>query len=268
MSRMLDRQYLLTDQYKDSSKLDARISLHRRFSTNEYGWLRWVFDHLDFPSGAHILELGCGQADLWLENIHRAPDDWSVVLSDLSWGMLRDAQATLGTNRTRFHFLAADSQALPFQDGSFDGAIANHMLYHVPDPARALCEVCRILRAGGVLYAATNGRGHLRELGELVRAFAPDMAFSLDDYSFSLENGAAQLSEWFGDVRLHRYEDSLAVTEGDPLIAHILSSVGDAEAVLVGDRLEDLKSYVEAELSSQGVLRITKQVGLFVARRY
>lgn len=268
MSQTSDREYLLTDQYKDASKLDARISIHQRFSTNEYGWLRWVFDHLDFPSGAHILELGCGKADLWLENIHRASDDWSVVLSDLSWGMLMDAQGTLGINGTPFHFLAADIQALPFEDGSFDGAIANHMLYHVPDPARALREVCRILRPGARLYAATNGRGHLRELRELVRAFEPDMAFGPDDYSFSLENGAAQLAEWFGDVRLHRYEDSLAVTEGDPLIAYILSSVGDAEAVLVSDRLEELKSYVEAELSSQRVLRIMKQVGLFVARRY
>ncbi len=268
MSQMSDRQYLLTDQYKDASKLDARISLHQRFSTNEYGWLRWVFDQLDFPSGAHILELGCGKADLWLENIHCTPDDWSVVLSDLSWGMLVDAQGTLGINCTRFHFLAANIQALPFEDGSFDGAIANHMLYHVPDPARALCEVCRILRPGARLYAATNGRGHLRELGELVRAFEPDMAFGPEDYSFSLENGEAQLSEWFGDVRLHRYEDSLAITEGDPLIAYIVSSVGDGEAVLVGDRLEELKSYVEAELSSKGVLRITKHIGLFVARRY
>ncbi len=267
MSQMLNQEYLLKDQYRDASKLDARISLHQRFSTNEYGWLRWVFDHLDFPSGAHIVELGCGKADLWLENVHRALDNWSVVLSDLSWGMLMDAQGTLGINCARFHFLAADIQDLPFEDGSFDGTIANHMLYHVPDPARALSEVHRILRPGGRLYTATNGRGHLRELRELLRAFEPEMVFGPEDYSFSLENGAAQLSEWFGDVRLHRYEDSLAVTEGDPLIAYILSSVGDAEAIFVGDRLEELKSYVEAELSSQGVLRISKCIGLFVARR-
>jgi SAM-dependent methyltransferase len=268
VSQMSDRQYLLTAQYNDSSKLDARISLHQRFSTNEYGWVRWVFDRLDFPSGAHIVELGCGKADLWLENIHCRPDDWSVVLSDLSWGMLMDAQGTLGINCTPFRFVAADIQALPFEDRSFDGAIANHMLYHVPDLARALCEVRRILRPGGLLYAATNGREHLRELRKLVGAFEPHMAFGPEDYSFSLENGAAQLAEWFGDVRLHRYEDSLAVREGDPLIAYIVSSVGDAEAVLVGERLEELKSYVEAALSSQGVLRITKDVGLFVARRY
>ncbi len=268
MSQMLNQEYLLTDQYRDASKLEARSSLHERFRTNEYGWLRWVFDQLDFPSGAQIVELGCGKADLWLENIHRALDDWSIVLSDLSWGMLMDATRTLGINCARFHFLAADIQAVPFEDGSFDGAIANHMLYHVPDPARALGEVYRILRPGGRLYAATNGCGHLRELRELIRAFEPDMAFGPEDYSFSLENGAAQLSEWFGDVTLHKYEDSLAVTEGDPLIAYILSSVGDAKAILVGDRLEELKSYVESELSSQRVLRITKSIGLFVARRY
>ncbi len=34
----------LKDQYHDSSSLDARIRLHRLFSTNPYGWYRWYLD--------------------------------------------------------------------------------------------------------------------------------------------------------------------------------------------------------------------------------
>lgn len=267
MGKMADQEYLLGDQYADASKLNARIALHRRFSTNQYGWLPWVFDQLDLPSGVRVLELGCGKADLWLETTHCRPDDWWVVLSDLSPGMILDAQITLGINSTRFHFLAADIQAMPFDDASFDAGIANHVLYHVPDIGRALCELRRILRPGGVLYAATNGRGHLRELRELIRAFEPGMAFGPEDYSFSLENGRAQLSEWFTDIRLYRYEDSLAVTEADPLVAYVLSSIGDAGTVLIGDRLEELVEYVERELAMQGVIRSSKEVGLFAAHR-
>jgi len=160
--------------------------------------------------------------------MHRIPHDLDIVLSDLSLGMLRDAQRNLRANQEPFDFAVVDIQAIPYEDGSFDAAIANHMLYHVPDRNQALSEVCRILRRGGRFYAATNGRGHLRELRELIKAFEPGMAFGPEDYSFSLENGVAQLSERFRDIRLCRYEDSLVVTEADPLIAYVLSSCGDA----------------------------------------
>ena len=59
MSRFTDQQYLKTDQYKDSTNLDARVEIHRRFSTNTYGWFNWFFDRLlKLPEDARILELG------------------------------------------------------------------------------------------------------------------------------------------------------------------------------------------------------------------
>jgi SAM-dependent methyltransferase len=42
--------------------------------------------------------------------------------------------------------------ALPFPDASFDGVICTEVLEHVPDPALALDEINRVLRAGGSLY--------------------------------------------------------------------------------------------------------------------
>jgi len=48
----------MSDQCNDASKLNARIFLHQRFSTNKYGWLPWIFDQLELPSDVQILELG------------------------------------------------------------------------------------------------------------------------------------------------------------------------------------------------------------------
>jgi len=74
MSIFSDPTYLLTQQYQNASNLDARIQLHLRFSVNAYGWQRWVFDQLvNLPDNAHILELGCGSAKLWAENLTRIP---------------------------------------------------------------------------------------------------------------------------------------------------------------------------------------------------
>ena len=66
--------YLKTDQYRDSSNLDARAAIHQRFSTNPYGWFNWVFDVLTkFPDNARILELGCGPGYMWKECARRIP---------------------------------------------------------------------------------------------------------------------------------------------------------------------------------------------------
>jgi ubiquinone/menaquinone biosynthesis C-methylase UbiE len=266
-SRMADREYLLTDQYKDATKLEARARLHERFRTNQYGWMRWAFDQLELASEAKILELGCGPAVMWAENRARIPAGWKVVLSDLSAGMVEEAQRSLGALRGRFEFMVVDIQALPFEDASFDAVIANHMLYHVLNLSRAFSEVRRVLRPGATFYAATNGRRHMQEVGELARTFDRRLNCASGEYSFSLENGATQLGEWFEETELRRYEDSLAVTEAYPLAAYILSSLGDAHNLLTGDRSAELVASVERELSVRGVFHITKDVGLFVALR-
>ena len=64
MARWTERTYLLTDQYRDASKLQARMGVHERYSVNQYGWHRWVFDQLDLPPQSRVLELGCGPAIL------------------------------------------------------------------------------------------------------------------------------------------------------------------------------------------------------------
>jgi len=263
--RMSDQQYLVRDQYKDATKLRARIQLHEHFSTNKDGWMPWVFDQLELASGARVLELGCGPGTLWAENRARIPGTWKVLLSDLSAGMVEEAQRSLGALQGQFEFMVADTQALPLADASFDAVIANHVLYHVPNISGALSEVRRVLRRRATFYAATNGHRHMRELGELTRSFDRSITCASGEYSFSLENGAAQLSEWFEDTELRRYEDSLAVTEADPLVAYILSSVGKAPNLCAGDRSAELATFVERQLSARGVIRITKDVGLFVA---
>ena len=49
-----------------------------------------------------------------------------------------------------------DVQQLPFEDESFDAALAAWMLYHVPDVERGIAELARVLKPGGRLVAVTN----------------------------------------------------------------------------------------------------------------
>src|SRR6266545_1500464 len=237
MSKIADQTYLLNDQYRNATNLNARIQLHERFSTNTYGWHRWVFDQIKIAPRSRILELGCGPGRLWLQNIERIPADGEITLSDFSPGMLEETRRNLAGSGRPFSFEVIDAQSIPFADASFDAVIANHMLYYVPDRAKALGEIRRVLRSGGYLYASTVGAAHLREMGELAEQFDPRLVpwvGARPTDSFRLENGAEQLAPYFAEVALHRYEDALIVTEAEPLVAFIASE--DADKVLVGNR--------------------------------
>lgn len=262
----MDADSLRTTQYRDSRKLSARIGLHQRFSTNPYGWHRWVFDHLSLPKTARVLEVGCGAGDLWRLNAHRVPTGWWVALSDFSVGMASDARRAL-TDR-RFRYLAADAQQLPLPCGSLDCVIANHMLYHVSDVAQALSEFRRVLRSGGRLFAATNGDGHLCELWSLVA----DAGVALDGAmhghgvaAFTLANAPALLSRHFADVTLNRYEDALEITEAEPLVAYVASIIPSPPPA--STELARFQRLVERRLAAHGSVHIGKEAGLFVGRK-
>lgn len=263
MSKIDDQQYLSTQQYNNADKFNDRVALHVRFSTNRYGWQRWMFDQLVLPPAGRVLEVGCGPGRLWLDNHERIPAGWDITLADFSPGMLAEARQNLHDLRP-FRFEVADAQALPFADAAFDAVIANHMLYHVPDRPRALAELRRVLRPGGHFYAATNGEAHLRELRELVGGFDPQLvawgATALRD--FTLENGAAQLAPWFGPAELRRYHDGLVVSEAAPLAAFIMSmQVAEHASAL---QPAELVRHIEQIIQRDGPIGITKDSGVFV----
>jgi ubiquinone/menaquinone biosynthesis C-methylase UbiE len=264
MTTIPDRQYLKTEQYRDSSNLNARIQLHERFSTNPYGWQRWVFDQLDIPLGSRVLELGCGPGNLWAENISRVRDDWHISLSDFSQGMVREARQRLATNGKRFNFLVTDAQSLPFPDESFDVVLANHMLYYVTDRPQAFADIRRVLKRGGRFYATTVGATHMRDLDLLAERFDPTISNrgGHSTSAFELENGTQQLEPWFSDVEMRRYEDSLVVTEAEPIVACVISVVFHSN---LSDRRAEFTRFVQSELDRGGALHIHKDSGIFIA---
>src|SRR5213594_928170 len=231
---MSDARHILQNHYKDASRLDARIQLHAKYSTNTQGLHAWVFEHLRLPPTCHVLEVGCGSGQLWLVNHHRLPAGWHVTLSDLSAGMLATAQHQLSSYDRALRFVVHDAQALPFADHSFDAIIANHMLYHVPNRAAAYREFRRVLKPSGRLYAATISRSNMHELDELVNVFRPSHSQGHETGSrisdrrlstgFNLEHGASELARWFSSVTLHRYDDALVVPEVEPLVEYVRST--------------------------------------------
>ena len=264
MSKFNDPQYLKSDQYRDESNLDARVVLHRRFSTNPYGWFKWVFDPLlKLPENARILELACGNGLLWKENAGRIPSDWKITLSDLSPGMLDAAWRNLVVTGRAFQFKEIDAQSIPFENETFDAVIANHMLYHVPDRPKAIAEIRRVLKTSGYLIATTVGENHMKEMNGWLARVSGGQLSGMYSLPFVLENGGEQLGEIFDSVSLSRYQDDLEVTEVEPVIAYIRSGIAASD--LLEGELAGVRTDLEKELKEKGRILISKDSGLFEA---
>lgn len=266
-----DHHYLEKVQYKDAHNLEARIHLHQRFSTNPYGWFRWMFDQFDLPADAKILEIGCGQGSLWAENLARLPNGWRVTLSDFSPGMVAEAKTSTYRVQKQFRYVVSNAMVIPFPRATFDAVIANHMLYHVPDRMKALNEVNRVLKTDGCLYASTIGENHLLELHEITANFARTAGNyyspALDPSGFTLENGAAQLEPFFEQVEVRYYPDALVITNGQPLIAYILSMIPQGDSHAEDDDIAELSRSITRQIDQNGSIYIQKCSGLFVGKK-
>ena len=106
---------------------------------------------------ARVLDVGCGRA--WVAAAF-LPRGVSVVSLDAS---ADNPQRALDRLPAPNHAgVAADALALPFADGTFDAVVAAEITEHVPDPARFLAELFRVLRPGGRLVVTTPYRERIR----------------------------------------------------------------------------------------------------------
>ncbi len=253
-------------QYGNAEKINTRISLHEKFSINPYGWQRWIFDQLALPPVCKVLELGCGPGNLWMDNLGRIPPGWDITLSDFSEGMLKIAHCSLDGQRS-FEFTQIDAcmSPLPFETEQFDAVIANHMLFYVPDRPALFAEIRRVLKCEGHLYATTTGQRHLQEMVEIASHFDAGMLnWGSQANPFTLENGGPQLSPWFANISLRRYEDALMVREAGPLVEYILSGWKS----MPESWCEDFKKFVQTEMDEcGGVIYVTKDLGMFIAEK-
>ncbi|MEM7114273.1 MAG: class I SAM-dependent methyltransferase [Chloroflexota bacterium] len=267
-----DKNYLRDSQYKDSSNLDARATLHQLYSTTKIGWFDWVIEQVALTDGMRVLEVGGGPGWLWRNTLPQLPASCEILVTDFSPGMVDEARAALAHD-TRFRFDVVNIEDIPLEDDLFDVVIGNHMLYHVPNLAKGLQEVRRVLKPNGRFLAATNGDNHMRELGEINKTlFSEIYARILQLYgggrprlSFALENGRSLLEPWFATVEKRLFDDSLVVTEAEPLINYLLSSQ-PAQEIATEEMIAEARRQLEAQIVKNGAIHIQKETGIFIAK--
>ncbi|HVH44240.1 MAG TPA: methyltransferase domain-containing protein [Labilithrix sp.] len=100
------------------------------------------------PLSGSVLEIGAGTG----ANLPFYPRSLErLVLTDADEHMLRRLRRRPELEANRGEIVRSSADALPFADHSFDAVVSTLVLCSVPDPARTLAEVRRVLRPGGSL---------------------------------------------------------------------------------------------------------------------
>jgi ubiquinone/menaquinone biosynthesis C-methylase UbiE len=109
----------------------------------------WMADALDYSGagGLDVLDVGCGQG---IDLVNYARNGARATGVDLTPRHVELARAHLDALGLEGTVVQGDAEALPFADATFDRASSNGVLHHTPGMDRALAEIARVLRPGGL----------------------------------------------------------------------------------------------------------------------
>ena len=127
----------------------------RSLKATEEAGLRQMRRELLAGAEGRVVELGVGTGvnlDLYPQDIDE------LVLVEPDPHMARRLRAKLAESRRQAGVVEAPAERLPFEDASFDTAVATLVLCTVPDPAAALAEATRVLKPGGRLLFVEHVR--------------------------------------------------------------------------------------------------------------
>ena len=131
-----------------------------------------------------VLDVGCGRGLLLVGAAKRAPDGHATgidVWSNVDMGGNSEAATQRNLEiegvAPRCDLVSAGAQEMPFGDASFDVVVSNLCLHNIYDGVtreRAVCEIARVLRPGGVALISDYKKtgeyaARLRELGFTVQ---------------------------------------------------------------------------------------------------
>jgi SAM-dependent methyltransferase len=126
--------------------------------------------------GDRVLDVGCGTGSL-TRALPQIGNIASCTGVDLTEAYVEFARSR-NTN-PHINFRAADARALPFEDNSFDRAFSMLVLQFIPDAARAVVEMRRVVQPEGTTTAAVwdvyGGMPHARMMWDIAAALDPSI---------------------------------------------------------------------------------------------
>ena len=207
--------------------------------------------------GHRILDVATGPGEAALLALPATAPHGRVVGLDIAEPMLVAARQRV--DNSAFCCVVADAQALPFGNSCFDAVVCQLSLMFLPDPARGLKEMRRVLRSGHyVAVSVISTRDRANVWGALAGALSRQLPAQRDTLHllFSLAN-PEQLKELllgagFSDVAVERQHHQDTLESFAAYWGTVENGVGmlpQAYRALPPDNQREVRNEVHAELA-------------------
>ena len=189
-----------TDEARASDAYFREIE-ERRYATHYH--LAELFSMLKGSRGK-LLEVGCG---IGVDSVQLAKCGFDVTAVDLTENALEVARENAKRAGVTIDFRLGNAEGLDFPDATFDAVYSFGVLHHTPDIEKAVSEVHRVLKPGGIAYVMLYARDSV--VNAVHKAFRLPYESPRDHkdhcpvvYTYS-RAGVKQLFSAFSNVEVH-----------------------------------------------------------------
>ena len=160
-----------------------------------------MVDFAGVQAGQRVVDVGCGPGALIAELVGRGADVSAVDPSAQFVGAVRERYPDVDVQQ-------ATAEELPFEDASFDAALAQLVVHFMADPVRGIAEMARVTVAGGIVAASVwDMVGGQAPISPFWRA-ARELDSTVEGEARRAGAGEGQLTQLFEQAGLTEIEET------------------------------------------------------------
>jgi SAM-dependent methyltransferase len=263
----VDPKAMALQRFRDPARMQTGLDVIEAYATDPPIVVQSLLDAVRpaARAGARVCELGFGSGWL-LDNMREAFPDTGLYGLDLSREVTLAMHARAGS---KVALVRGDMERLPFLDATFDCIVTCWTLYFMRDIDATLAEIRRCLRRGGRLVAATVAHANMHEFegaiaAAMEEAGLPEGAPDIGE-RFELENGEAYMRRAFERVDLVEWKGEMLLPALEPALVLMRSRTPDLSEEQLARLEVPFGRMVEAHIAREGVFRVTRHSGAWVA---
>lgn len=228
-------------------------------------WNHWRLGKQKILPHQKILEVGCGAGKFWKNITDKLPADIHLTLTDISEKVIDQCQENVIFPNLLFN--VADIHDLPFPTHSFDHIISDFVLHAVANLERAIQEMKRVVRAGGIIGIATFGQGNKSEIWDIGNRIDPSLQYPLEKEigKFGENNAKAILKNHFNTINEQIYESILKIEDAKTVLNFakliIEKAAGIKRPITFYQKYMDL---ITSEINKKGFFELTERLILYI----
>jgi ubiquinone/menaquinone biosynthesis C-methylase UbiE len=152
MSSVVEQfQEMVVQEWTDAATVEAWDRWSSQMSIQTVAATQQIVKAAEIGPGLEVLDIACGIGGLALTLGPLIVPGGQVTATDLSAAMIAAAERQAAERAvTNVRFQQADAQSLPFADQTFDRVTCRFGVMYFADEQRALREIHRVLKPGGL----------------------------------------------------------------------------------------------------------------------